>query len=99
MALFHQKQILLNCAVHCLNNLYQEAWLSSQQMDAIADEMARAENLSPWWSPYRSFIPRVGNYDVLVLVEALKKRGGAITSHYLKNTQLHEVRTEAHKRP
>jgi hypothetical protein len=89
--LFHQKQVLLNCAVHCLNNLYQEAWLDAKRMDAIADDIAKVEGVSIWWNPYRSLIPRVGNYDILVITEALKKRGGALTCHILKNSQLEEV--------
>lgn len=37
--MFHEKQHLMHCAVHTLNNLFQEAWATASLMDDIAKEL------------------------------------------------------------
>lgn len=36
---FHEKQYLMHCAVHTLNNLFQESWATASLMDDIAKEL------------------------------------------------------------
>lgn len=37
--MFHEKQHLMHCAVHTLNNLFQEAWATASLMEDIAKEL------------------------------------------------------------
>lgn len=37
--MFHEKQYLMHCAVHTLNNLFQESWVTAALMDDIANEL------------------------------------------------------------
>lgn len=92
-SLFHERQSLLNCAVHCLNNLYQQRWVDAAAMDALADRVAAENQASSWWNPYRSVLPRVGNYDVTVIVEALKQQDGSLAMHLLNNKHMNAVRS------
>lgn len=37
--MFHEKQYLMHCAVHTLNNLFQESWATAPLMEDIAKEL------------------------------------------------------------
>ncbi|CAN0528383.1 unnamed protein product, partial [Ectocarpus sp. 8 AP-2014] len=37
--MFHEKQYLMHCAVHTLNNLFQESWATASLMEDIAKEL------------------------------------------------------------
>lgn len=37
--MFHEKQYLMHCAVHALNNLFQEPWATASLMEGIAEEL------------------------------------------------------------
>jgi josephin len=58
------------CALHALNNLFQERGFSKQELDQIC------YNLSPdvWINPHKSLLGR-GNYDINVIMTALQRRG------------------------
>lgn len=63
-------------------------------MDVLANQLhsrAAAQGLDTgsWFGPaYRSLIPGLGSYDVLVLVEALKTQCAHFSHHLLANAQL-----------
>ncbi len=40
--IYHEKQHLMHCAKHTLNNLYQEDWCSYQVLTALAEELHSA---------------------------------------------------------
>lgn len=58
------------CALHALNNLFQERGFSKQELDQICD------SLSPdvWINPHKSLLG-LGNYDINVIMAALQRRG------------------------
>lgn len=37
--MYHEKQYLMHCAVHTLNNLFQEPWATASLMEDIATEL------------------------------------------------------------
>lgn len=58
------------CALHALNNLFQERGFSKQELDQIC------YSLSPdvWINPHKSLLG-LGNYDINVIMAALQRRG------------------------
>lgn len=68
---YHEKQIKELCALHALNNLFQNP-KSFSKVDL--DEICL--NLSPqsWMNPHRSMLG-LGNYDINVIMAALQKKG------------------------
>lgn len=58
------------CALHALNNLFQERGFSKQELDQIC------YSLSPdvWINPHKSLLG-FGNYDINVIMAALQRRG------------------------
>lgn len=58
------------CALHALNNLFQERDFSKQELDQIC------YSLSPdvWINPHKSLLG-LGNYDINVIMAALQRRG------------------------
>ena len=67
MCIFKVKEL---CALHALNNLFQERGFSKQELDQIC------YSLSPdvWINPHKSLLG-LGNYDINVIMAALQKRG------------------------
>lgn len=57
------------CALHALNNLFQERGFSKQELDQIC------YSLSPdvWINPHKSLLG-LGNYDINVIMAALQKK-------------------------
>ncbi|KAL1491419.1 hypothetical protein ABEB36_012020 [Hypothenemus hampei] len=67
-SIYHEKQVRELCALHALNNLFQDKnAFSKQQLDTIC------HNLSPeyWINPHKSVLG-LGNYDVNVIIRALQ---------------------------
>lgn len=63
---YHEKQSRELCAVHSLNNVFQERVFTKELLDEIC------MNLSPAWiNPHRSVLG-LGNYDINVIMSALK---------------------------
>ena len=70
MAIYHERQRQMLCAVHALNNLFQDRnAYSKADLDAIS------YNLSPdsFVNPHKNMLG-LGNYDVNVLMVALQLR-------------------------
>ncbi|XP_022218447.2 josephin-like protein [Drosophila obscura] len=67
--IYHEKQTKQLCALHALNNLFQEHIYKKEELDNICS------NLSPnvWINPHRSILG-LGNYDVNVIMTALELR-------------------------
>ena len=69
--IYHERQVRQMCALHVLNNLFQDSKaFSKSQLDAICKEL----NPSAWLNPHRSSLG-LGNYDVNVIMMALQKKG------------------------
>ncbi|XP_033221436.1 josephin-2 [Belonocnema kinseyi] len=68
--IYHERQVKELCALHALNNLFQERGFSKQELDQIC------YSLSPdvWINPHKSLLG-LGNYDINVIMAALQRRG------------------------
>lgn len=69
--IYHEKQIKELCALHALNNLFQERnSFTKAQLDLIC------HSLSPdvWINPHKSLLG-LGNYDINVIMKALQGKG------------------------
>ncbi|XP_063983792.1 josephin-2-like [Diachasmimorpha longicaudata] len=68
--IYHERQVKELCALHALNNLFQERGFSKQELDQIC------YGLSPdvWINPHKSLLG-LGNYDINVIMAALQKKG------------------------
>lgn len=67
---YHEKQIKELCALHALNNLFQDAKFTKVELDSICLSLAP----DVWINPHRSVLG-IGNYDVNVIMAALNKHG------------------------
>ncbi|XP_074105881.1 josephin domain containing [Cotesia typhae] len=69
-SIYHERQVKELCALHALNNLFQERGFSKQELDQIC------YGLSPdvWINPHKSLLG-LGNYDINVIMAALQKKG------------------------
>ncbi|XP_033189175.1 josephin-2 isoform X1 [Bombus pyrosoma] len=69
-SIYHERQVKELCALHALNNLFQERGFSKQELDQIC------YSLSPdvWINPHKSLLG-LGNYDINVIMAALQRRG------------------------
>ncbi|XP_066588255.1 josephin-2-like [Prorops nasuta] len=68
--IYHERQVKELCALHALNNLFQERGFSKQELDQIC------YSLSPdvWINPHKSLLG-IGNYDINVIMAALQRKG------------------------
>ena len=70
MEIYHERQRLMLCAVHSLNNLFQDRnAYSKEDLDAISYQ------LSPdaFVNPHKNMLG-LGNYDVNVMMVALQQK-------------------------
>ncbi|OAD58185.1 Josephin-2 [Eufriesea mexicana] len=68
-SIYHERQVKELCALHALNNLFQETVFNKQELDQIC------YSLSPdvWINPHKSLLG-LGNYDINVIMAALQRR-------------------------
>ncbi|KAK7790275.1 hypothetical protein R5R35_012641 [Gryllus longicercus] len=69
--IYHERQVKELCALHALNNLFQECnAFTKSELDGIC------YSLSPnvWINPHKSFLG-LGNYDINVIMAALQRKG------------------------
>lgn len=70
--IYHERQSKQLCALHALNNLFQDSTAFRQQdLDAICKELAPDSRI---FNPHRSVLG-LGCYDVNVIISALSKKG------------------------
>lgn len=90
---YHEKQRFAHCAVHTLNNLFQESWLSYADFADIAAKLHKTDvamGNSAYFSPnpYRSWFPYVGNFDIQCIVEAIKRKNCVMSNHITRVSEL-----------
>jgi hypothetical protein len=90
--LYHEKQWLGHCAVHALNNLFQEQLVDYDEMCGYAQAL-HANNsercLALSVNPYKSCIPYMGYFDISVIIKALdSKQKGKISEHITMATDV-----------
>lgn len=69
--IYHERQVKELCALHALNNLFQEyEAFSKTELDEIC------HSLSPnvWINPHKSLLG-LGNYDINVIMAGLQRKG------------------------
>jgi len=67
--LYHERQKLQLCALHSLNNLFQKNLFNKKMLDSIVHGYDKS-----WcWNEYSTLF--TGNYDLTIILEALKRRG------------------------
>lgn len=72
LKIYHEKQSKQLCALHALNNLFQDPnAFTKQHLDAICKDLAPESRL---FNPHRSILG-LGCYDVNVILSALAKKG------------------------
>lgn len=87
---FHEQQVLMHCAMHTLNSLVGERWVTVGLLASIARDLEvkhRMETSRPsLFNPYYHWAgPWVGNWDIMVIIEALKARGMEVAHHLIFN--------------
>lgn len=68
--IYHERQVRELCALHALNNLFQQKeCFTKAELDIIC------HTLSPdnWINPHKSVLG-LGNYDINVIMKALQKK-------------------------
>ncbi|KAK2160500.1 hypothetical protein LSH36_132g05020 [Paralvinella palmiformis] len=71
VSIYHEKQSRELCALHALNNLFQESRTFTQkELDEICNTLSPASYINP----HRSMLG-LGNYDVNVIILALQHKG------------------------
>jgi hypothetical protein len=85
---YHEKQHLGHCAVHALNNLFQEEWSSYDMLNKIAIELHVSNGCVSdsmfGFNPFKSTIPFMGYFDISCIIKALEQRNCRICEHFLK---------------
>ncbi|VDN97297.1 unnamed protein product [Rodentolepis nana] len=70
--LYHQRQSLMLCAVHAINNVLQRHAVTKADLNRICEELA--PDCSPFMNPHRNILG-LGNYDANALIVALQETG------------------------
>ncbi|PSN44493.1 Josephin-like protein [Blattella germanica] len=70
-AIYHERQVKELCALHALNNLFQERDAFSK---AELDEICYSLSPNVWINPHKSLLG-LGNYDINVIMAALQRKG------------------------
>lgn len=68
--IYHEKQVKELCALHALNNLFQEKKYTKAILDELCVELSPQEFLNP----HRSILGR-GNYNINVIMKAVQLNG------------------------
>ncbi|XP_066967177.1 josephin-2-like isoform X2 [Macrobrachium rosenbergii] len=69
--IYHEKQIKELCALHSLNNLFQDGGAFAK---SELDEICYALSPDNWFNPHKSLLG-TGNYDINVIMAALTTKG------------------------
>ncbi|VDD82957.1 unnamed protein product [Mesocestoides corti] len=88
--LYHQRQSLLLCAVHAINNVLQREAVTKADLNKICEELA--PECSPLTNPHRNLLG-LGNFDANALIVALQQTGHDIV-WFDKRTTLAEHRLD-----
>eukprot|EP01147_Barroeca_monosierra_P001284 gene1284-4490_t len=80
MSLYFEKQKWQQCALHTTNNFLQHAAYTRADFDALCKEELPIIR-GRLFSPYKSAIPGIGNYDASVIIVALRLRGFDVQQH------------------
>ncbi|KAM7542336.1 hypothetical protein Aperf_G00000005955 [Anoplocephala perfoliata] len=88
--LYHQRQSLMLCAVHAINNVLQRDAVTKADLNRICEELA--PDCSPLMNPHRNVLG-LGNFDANALIVALQQTGHDIV-WFDKRTSLADHRLD-----
>ena len=79
---YHERQTMMRCGVHALNNALQRAAFTASELDGIADELSRSSGEKRFLglSAYRAPMG-LGQYNVSVLEVAAARAGRELRWH------------------
>lgn len=66
-SIYHEKQVKELCALHALNNVFQERFFTKATLDELCVELSPQEFINP----HRSILGR-GNYNVNIIMKAVQ---------------------------
>lgn len=83
---YHERQWLGHCAVHTLNSLFQENWITYNDLEAIASSLHESDqgagNAGVFTlNPYKSLFPYLGFFDIACIIKALDRKDCRISQH------------------
>ncbi|VYS53910.1 unnamed protein product [Arabidopsis thaliana] len=85
--IYHERQRLQFCLLHCLNNLFQDKdAFTKESLNSIAEKLETNDPNKETWTPL-SFVLKphhntiTGNYDVNVMITALEGKGKSVVWH------------------
>lgn len=90
---YHEKQKLGHCAIHSLNNIFQESWVDYDTLSRYASELYNNDlesGVCNYFScnPYMSTVPYVGFFDISCLIKAIDTRKSKISHHFANSIEL-----------
>ncbi|ETV82424.1 hypothetical protein H257_05064 [Aphanomyces astaci] len=72
---YHEKQTLMRCGLHSVNNMLQRKAFDVSDFDTIARSLVQVQNDARWsFNPHQTVLG-IGNYGVEVLIAALLRHG------------------------
>lgn len=98
MEIYHEKQLLGRCGLHCVNNIFQEKILTYEKMIDITTELYIDDGNNGVFSlfnPYKSIIPYVGYFDINVIIKALSIKKLSISDHIIRIVDLDDYNFES----
>ena len=70
---YREKQVKEMCALHSLNNLFQEKFFTKQTLDMLCNDDSSVSTSTTFFNPNRSVFG-TGNYNVSVILKAVQLR-------------------------
>ncbi|CAA7038063.1 unnamed protein product [Microthlaspi erraticum] len=89
--IYHERQRLQFCLLHCLNNLFQEKdAFTRESLNSIAEKLVADDPNKETWTPLFFLLKPhhntlTGNYDVNVMIAALEGKGKSVGWHDKRN--------------
>lgn len=80
--LYHERQRLMQCGLHAVNNLLQIHAYDPADFDRIARQLPA---FGTFFNPYKSAVPYLGNFDATVVLTALHESGWDVAQHDRRN--------------
>lgn len=71
LCIYHEKQMKEMCALHALNNLFQERFFTKKLLDDLSNALCAEQSSDSWINPNKSVLG-TGNYNVSVIMRAVQ---------------------------
>ena len=71
--IYREKQVKEMCALHSLNNMFQQKFFTKQTLDMLCNDDTSVSTATTFFNPNRSVFG-TGNYNVSVILKAVQLR-------------------------